>query len=290
MVWNRGVPKMRIRHILVALLAAGSLAPGVLASAPAGAAPGRSGEVFLVQGVVGTTWDFRVDGEVVGEAVRAKEILGGLDLEPGRHAVAATATDGTAVEATVDLRPGQSLDVVLHLPVDARRSAVLTSFVNDQAPVPDGSTRLSIAHTAAVGPADIEIDNRVLFSDVASGEELTVVVPADTYRVAVVPTTMDGPPVLGPVDLPVPAGKSVRVFAVGVAEQGTMDAIVHTMPVPVKGSDQAPQGVPGGTGGQHDSASLTWSPVLTWGGLVALAAALLLLGSGPGRRAALDEA
>lgn len=281
---------MRIRHLLVAALAAGSFTPAVVLSAPASGAPGRTGEVFLVQGVVGTSWDFRVDGEVVGETVEAKEILGGLDLEPGRHAVEATGDGGTTVRAMVDVRPGQSLDVVLHLPVDAQRPAVLTSFVNNRSPVPDGKTRLSIAHTAAVGPADIEVDSRVLFSDVASGEELTVVVPADTYRVAVVPTTTGGPPVLGPVKLPVPAGKAVRVFAVGVAERGTMDAIVHTLPVPVRGSDQAPRGVPGGSGGQHDPGAEPWATALTLGGLVALATSLLLVVFGRGRRAVSDEA
>ncbi len=280
---------MRVRHALAAVLGAGLLVPAVVSATPAGAAPGRTGEVFLVQGVVGTTWDFSVDGEVVGEDVEAKEILGGLDLDPGRHAVSATADDGTEVEAMVGVRPGQSLDVVLHLPVDARRPAVLTSFVNHRSPVPDGSTRLSIAHTAAVGPADIRVDGEVLFSDVASGEELTVVVPADTYRVAVVPSATDDPPVLGPVDLPVPPGKAVRVYAVGVAERGTMDAIVHAVPVPVTGSDQAPAGVPGGTGGQHDRATATWSPGLTGGGLVALALSAVLVATGR-RRAALDQA
>ena len=246
--------------------------------------------MFLVQGVVGTTWDFSVDGEVVGEGVEAKAIVGGLDLDPGRHEVSATADDGTEVEAMVGVRPGESLDVVLHLPVDAKRPAVLTSFVNNRAPVPDGSTRLSIAHTAAVGPADIRVDGKVLFSDVASGEELTVVVPADTYRVAVVPSATDDPPVLGPVDLPVPAGKAVRVYAVGVAERGTMDAIVHATPVPVTGSDEAPSGVPGGTGGQHDSLSAARSTAFTGGGVAALVLSVLLLAAGRRRRAVLDEA
>jgi hypothetical protein len=272
-------------HLFMVLVVGLVAAPGAAA-----AAPDRTGQVFLVQGVVGTTWDFSVDGEVVGEGVEAKEIVGGLDLDPGRHEVSATAEDGTEVEAMVGVRPGQSLDVVLHLPVDAKRPAVLTSFTNNRAPVPDGSTRLSIAHTAAVGPADIRVDGRVLFSDVASGEELTVVVPADTYRVAVVPSATDDPPVLGPVDLPVPPGKAVRVYAVGVAEQGTMDAIVHALPVPVTGSDEAPAGVPGGTGGQHDSVSAAWSTALTGGGLVALVLSVLLLAAGRRRRAVLGEA
>ena len=73
--------------LFAAVLSAGILVPAVVWSVvwagPAGAAADRTGEVFLVQGVVGTTWTFSVDGEVVGKGVEAKGILGGLDLAPG---------------------------------------------------------------------------------------------------------------------------------------------------------------------------------------------------------------
>ena len=276
---------MGIRIHRAVVVACGAL---VAAALPAAAAPAGSGEVYLVQGIVGSTWDFSVDGDVVEEGVAAKEVLGALDLDAGSHRVEATSGDGTSVEAMVDVKAGQSLDVVLHLPVDARKPAVLTSFVNDVASVADGQTRLSIAHTAAVGPADIKVDGEVLFSDVASGEELTVVVPAGTYRVAVVPAATDDPPVLGPVDLPVTAGQLMRVFAIGVAERGTMDAVVHTLPVPVTGSDRAPGDVPGGTGGQHDVTAVG-PTTLAGGGAAALVGAALLGCVGGRRRAAASD-
>ena len=246
--------------------------------------------MFLVQGVVGTTWDFSVDGEVVGEGVEAKEILGGLDLDPGRHEVSATADDGTEVEAMVGVRPGESLDVVLHLPVDAKRPAVLTSFVNNRAPVPDGSTRLSIAHTAAVGPADIRVDGKVLFSDVASGEELTVVVPADTYRVAVVPSATDDPPVLGPVDLPVPAGQGgagLRGRRGGAGDDGRDRAR------DAGAGDGIGRGAVRRARGHRWTARQRlggWSTALTGGGVAALVLSVLLVAAGRRRRAVLDEA
>jgi Domain of unknown function (DUF4397) len=233
----------------VALVLVALATPAAARSAPAGSEAAPPGEIFLVQGVVDSTWEFSVDGELVQGDVAGKEIVPAGDLGLGSHSITATADDGTTVEATIDVKAGQSLDVVLHLPVEADGSPVLTSFVNDRAPVPAGSARLSIAHTAAVGPADIKVDGRVLFADVASGEELTVVVPGDTYRVAVVPAATDDPPILGPVDLPVPPGKLMRVFAVGVAAEGTMDAVVHTMDAPVSGSQERPSDVPGGSGG-----------------------------------------
>ncbi|MGH3346712.1 MAG: DUF4397 domain-containing protein [Nocardioides sp.] len=234
---------------LLALVLVALATPAAARSAPAGSNAPPSGEVYLVQGVVDSTWEFSVDGEVVREGVGGKEIVPTGDLDLGSHEITATSDEGTTVEATIDVKAGQSLDVVLHLPVEADGTPVLTSFVNDRSPVPAGSSRLSIAHTAAVGPADILVDGRVLFADVASGEELTVVVPGDTYRVAIVPAATDNPPVLGPVDLPVPSGKLMRVFAIGVAAEGTMDAVVHTMDVPVSGSQARPSDVPGGSGG-----------------------------------------
>lgn len=253
----------------------------------AAAAAADTASVFLVQGIVGSTWEFRVDGEVVGDDVGAKEILGALDLEAGRHEVAATSDTGEEAEATISVRADQSLDVVLHLPVDASGAPVLTSFVNDRSSVPVGDTRLSIAHTAAVGPADIVVDGRVLFSDVASGEELTVEVPADTYRVTVRPARAGGPPVLGPVDLTVRPGRLVRVFAIGVASEGTMDAVVHMLPLPTRGSSESPRDIPGGTGGpQSSDAART---LVGWGGVGTLVGAVLLVAFGLRRRDLVSE-
>ena len=233
-----------------------------------------------MQGVVDSSWDFSIDGQSVEDDVPGKEVVPVGELDAGSHEVTATSDDGQTVEGSIDLQAGQSLDVVLHLPVEADGTPVLTSFVNDRSAVPAGSTRLSIAHTAAVGPADIKVDGRVLFADVASGEELTVVVPADTYRVAVVPAATDAPPVLGPVDLEVPPGQLMRVFAVGVAAQGTMDAVVHTLPVPVTGSQERPSDVPGGSGGPAFADDAAAGPgALAWAGGATFLGAALLVGA-----------
>ena len=269
-----------MRRTTVVVMAVLSTFVAVPGAARATAADTAS--VFLLQGIVGSTWELRVDGEVVGDALGEKGILGPLELEPGRHEVAATSDTGEEAEATVNVRAGQDLDVVLHLPVDASGAPVFTSFVNDRSSVPVGDTRLSIAHTAAVGPADIVVDGEVLFSDVASGEELTVVVPADTYRVAVRPAAGGGPPVLGPVDLTVRPGRLVRVFAIGVASEGTMDAVVHDLPVGTRGSSESPRDIPGGASGPPSS-DLT-RVLVGWGGAGALVGAVLLGAIGLRRR------
>lgn len=271
----------RARQLVGIVVGPALLGPALLLGPPSAAAAPGGGEVYVVQGVAGTTWDIAVDGDEVASGVDGKEVVGPFDLDAGTHALSAT-RGGTTVEAEFDVAAGDSLDVVIHLPVEASDDPVVTSFANDLAPVADGNTRLSIAHTAAVGPADIKVDGDVLFADVASGEELTVAVPADTYRVAVVPAATDDPPVLGPVDLTLRAGTYTRVFAIGVAARGTMDAVVHELPVPVKGSDTAPDGIPGGTGGQHAAEAGSAGPALAAAGALALVGALLV--RGPRRR------
>ncbi|GAA1478343.1 hypothetical protein GCM10009623_27890 [Nocardioides aestuarii] len=271
----------RARHLIGIVVGPALVGPALLLGPPSSAAAPDAGQVYVVQGVAGTTWDIAVDGEGVASDVDGKEVVGPFDLAAGAHELRAARGDAT-VEAEFDVAAGESVDVVIHLPVDASKDPVVTSFANDLAPVADGKTRLSIAHTAAVGPADIKVDGDVLFADVASGEELTVAVPADTYRVAVVPAATDDPPVLGPVDLPLRAATYTRVFAIGVAARGTMDAVVHELPVSVKGSDTAPGGIPGGRGGQHASESRSTGPALAVAGVLALVGALLV--GGPRRR------
>jgi hypothetical protein len=114
---------------------------------------------------------------------------------------------------------------------------------------------------SAVGPADILVNGKVGFANVANGESLDVVVPAATYKVAIVPAGASSPVVLGPLDLPAKAGYLTRVFAVGVPSQKTMTVAVGTIKVPATGSDK-PGVVNTGTGGQaaelnqaHNSAS-----------------------------------
>jgi hypothetical protein len=130
--------------------------------------------------------------------------------------------------------------------------ATVTAFRNDLAKVSPGKLRLTVAHVAAAPPADIKVNGDVLFSNVAAGEALTVVVPARTYTVEVVPAATAGDPILGPVKLKLKKGTLTRVFAIGSVADGSMDAIVHSLPVKVSGAS-APRSVPTGDGGQAAS-------------------------------------
>lgn len=245
MVAVRGARKPRI---LAAMAIA--LAPtAAVGATPAMAAPAPSGTVYVIQGVDATTMDLALDGRTIATGAPAKTIVGPLSLTPGNHTL--TASDGGGpVTASVTVTPGGSFDAVVHRQVDPSKPPVVTVFPNDVSPVAAGSGRLTVAHTAAVGPADIRVNGTVQFANVANGESLTLTVPAGDYTVDIVPAAAAGPVVFGPVTLPVQATSLTRVFAIGVAATGSMDAVVQVLPLTARGSGIPPAAVNAGDGGQ----------------------------------------
>jgi hypothetical protein len=225
-----------------------ALGLGAVAAPAAQAAP-ATGQAYLIQGLVGETYDVVVDGTTISRATAAKSIVGPVDLAPGAHVVELVQAGSAVVSGRFTVTAGRSVDVVAHKQSDAARAPELTAFSNDTSAVGPGKLRLTVAHTAAAPPADITVDGAVLFSNVANAEALTLVVPAKTYSVAIVPAATAGEPILGPVDLPLKAGTLTRVFAIGDAATRNMDAVVHTLAVDVAGSGQ-PDSVRTGDGGQ----------------------------------------
>jgi len=232
----------------------------VLLALPIGSAEARAetATVYVVQGVAGETVSISIDGKAVDDAAAAKTIVGPLALAPGEHTVTVDG-QGSAldVEATFDVKAGASVDAVVHRQVDAKATPIVTTYDNDLSKVAKGSGRLAVAHVAAVGPADVRVQDEVLFANIANGEVLTLTVPAKTYPVEIVPAATDGPAVLGPVDLPVAKAALTRVFAIGVAAEGTMDAIVQVLPLGVRGSGKSPTLIDAGSGGQAAELGLT---------------------------------
>ena len=196
----------------------GAVAP----ASPAKAVP----QVYFVAGV-----SLRVEVLVDGSSVSTlapKTVMGPVDLAEGRHHVEFRSPKWTvSAEVMID-RP--SADVVVHRPADAADDPIVTVFTNDLHPIAEDRARLTVAHTAVVPPADIRVDGKVLFANVANGEFATVEVPADTYSVDIVPTE-ETTPLFGPIDLTLTPGALNRVFAVGRPEDGSMDAIVQLIPL-----------------------------------------------------------
>jgi hypothetical protein len=281
------VSQLRRRALVASLV----LAPGValassMVAVEAHAAP--TGTVYVVQGVADTPMTITVDGKSVATAAPAKTIVGPLTLSAGTHSITAESPSGTGtVTASMSLAAGANVDAVIHRQVDPSKAPVVTTFPNDLSAVAAGSGRLIVAHVAAVGPADVRVDQKVLFANIANGEALTVTVPGGKYTVDIVPTATSGPVVFGPADVPVAQTALTRVFAIGVAATNSMDAVVQVLPLSARGSGATPSTVNAGDGGQAADLVATAHGSSDRSGLVALGvvgvAALLLMA---GRRAA----
>jgi Domain of unknown function (DUF4397) len=260
--------------LAVLLLGAAGTAAGTTAARAA--APARTGvptgQVYVVHGLVGTPLDVDVDGRRLARAAQPKTVLGPLILSAGRHVVVLRTGERTVSRASFLVAAGHSIDVVAARAADVSQTARVVVFRNDLSAVGPGKTRLVVAHTAVAPPADVRVDGRVLFRDVASGESLGLLVPAKIYRVDAVPMAGSGA-ILDPVELTLKAGTLTRVFAVGDPSAGTTDAVVQVLKVGVVGAG-VPRSVPTGDGGQAADEVVGGSGPGLW---VALAAGLLLL-------------
>lgn len=245
MISRRSGPHYRrVISLALAVIMAGL---GALVAVPAQAA--SSGVLHFVQGLPGRTIDLAVDGKTVARGVKVTEVVGPLTVPAGKRKITARDSGKVVIEREVSVGANGNLDVVIHRPASPTAAPVITTYANKLTAVPRDKAAVRVAHTAAVGPADIRVNGKVLFSNVANGESLDVVVPAGTYTVDIVPTGATSPVVLGPLPLPVKAGYLTRVFAVGEPTSKTMNVAVAALKLPGTGSDK-PGLVDTGTGGQ----------------------------------------
>jgi hypothetical protein len=224
----------------------------VVALAGLGVAPSYAADnakIYIVQGLPGKDLDVAVDGKSVAKNVKTAAVAGPFSVKAGHRKV--TFSDGGKVllERMFSVTAKSSWDVVVHLPAKSKSKPAITVFRNDLTSVPRGKASLTVAHTAKVGPADIRVNGKVLFADIANGESLNLVVPVATYKVAIVPAGKAKPVVLGPVDLTVKGGALNRVYALGDPDDKTMNVAVHVISTSTTGSSK-PDRVDTGSGGQ----------------------------------------
>ena len=254
----------RTRGVLaIVVVVLGSLlaTPGAAVGVAAG------GQVYVLHGLPGLVADVQVDGRTTTTKVKAGAIVGPIAVTAGRHEISLVAAGQEPLRGTITMSSRGSTDVVAHLPADPGGAPILTAFPNDLGPVGRGKLRLTVAHTAQVPPADIRVDGAVLLRNVANSEVLTLEVPGRSYNVDIVPTSTSGPAVFGPVPLAVTAGTLTRVYAFGSPTEGTMNVLVHQLPVSQRGA-AVPASVQTGDGGQvaallaARSRRSVWRPVV----------------------------
>lgn len=196
-----------------------------------------AGTVTVVQAAPGHTVAVRVDGKPVEGDAGLGELVGPLRLPAGSHELTFKDSSGDLdVTSTLTVKAGTTSDVVLHLPAAVGGKAVVNSYGTPTDPIGPGKARVLVAHTATVAPADVRVDGKVVFTNIANGEFATADVPAGTHVVELLATGTTTEPILGPLNVNVAAGSVSMVYAVGNPRDGSMDVILHSGRLSADGS------------------------------------------------------
>ena len=247
MTGENGMSGISMRWAKIGLVALGALAlvGGTVSTSYAA----NDAKIYIVQGLPGRDLDVKVDGKTVAEDIKTAAVAGPFAVKAGKRTITFADDGETVLKRSFEVTAKSSWDVVVHLPESSADKPAVTVFRNDVKAVPKGKASLVVAHTATVPPADIRVDNKVLFENIANGEALKLTVPVATYKVAIVPTGETKPVILGPVELTVQGGAVNRVYAVGDPGKKSMTVAVHVIPTGSSGSD-TPKDVNTGGGGQ----------------------------------------
>ena len=211
---------------LFALVGATAVVVVALGPAPSGGAAPATGSVHVVQAVPGESVDVRIDEQQTRRGVGVGAVLGPFQLTAGRHVVQFVAGGAEPVSTAVQVKAGASTDVVLHLPAAVSGTPVVNTYATPLKAIGPGKARVLLAHTATVAPADVQLDGKIVFTNIANGEFAEADVPAGAHRVALLPTG-GGKPILGPIDVDLSPRTVTMVYAVGRPSNGSMKVIAH---------------------------------------------------------------
>jgi hypothetical protein len=243
--------RSRAGRLRRAVITAGIILGSAALVVPTAGADGQA-TVYVVQGLPGRTATVAVDGRTVFADAGPGEISGPVKINSGRVTVSVTVDGRTVLTSRATLAAGSNSDLAVHLPIVPKGDPVLTVFENDLAAVPKGKAGLAVAHVGIEPPADVMVNDKVIFANVTNGDFVYAVVPAGTYQVKCVSAghaSMKMPALMGPVELTVEGGTLTRVYAYGDPAAGLMTYTSHAMKLASAGSDR-PKDVNTGTGGQ----------------------------------------
>ncbi|WP_433717500.1 DUF4397 domain-containing protein [Actinoplanes sp. CA-051413] len=272
----RLVPLRRVTAVGAAtLIAFGGL--GALTATPAFAA---TSQVSVVHGIPGQNVDVYVNGKKTLPDFAPGKVAGPLSLEEGSYDIALTKPGDDISKALLkvddaEIPGGANISLVAHLSEDGEPA--LTPFANDVKKVAAGQARIIVRHTAAAPAVDVRAGGKPVFEDLTNPKEAKADLPAGSVEADVVLAGTDTV-AIGPADLNLKEGTATIVYAVGSAEDKTLDLVTQT----ITGLHSAPGGVPSGSGGQADRGL-----GLAWYALAAAGLLMLALGARrlvPGRR------
>ncbi len=193
------------------------------------------GEVYVVQAVPGKTVTVSVDGREVEDGAKVGAVVGPLSLAPGKHDLEMS-SDEWQVTTTVKVVAGKATDVVLHSPASRQGDPVVSQYAVPSQPIGPGKARVVLAHTATAPPADVRVDRKTVFTNIANGEYAEADVAAGGHEVALVPSGSDRRAFLGPLDVSLRAETVTMVYAVGSPTNNSMRVVSHSAGLASDGS------------------------------------------------------
>jgi hypothetical protein len=231
----------------------------------AGAAENAS--VSVVHGIPDTPVNVFVDGDLTLRNFRPGTVAGPLSLPAGSYEVEVFPASNTAgsgnpvIRATAEVPAGANVSLAAHL--TAAGQPTITPFVNDVSKLAAGQARLVVRHTAAAPAVDVRAGGEPVIRGLTNPRQQVLTLPAGTVSADVV-LAGTSTVVLGPADVPLREGTATVVYAIGSAEDETLDLVVQT----ISGLNSAPSGVPAGSGGLADDGIPAWLVVTSGLGLL----------------------
>lgn len=257
-------------------VAAGSAVAAAVFAATAGltATPAyaATSKVSVVHGIPGQPVDVYVNGAKTLTNFQPGDVAGPLDLAEGAYDIALTAPGqpiGSAILTVNDAAVPGGANISLAAHLDAAGKPKITPFANDVRRLAAGKARLIVRHTAAAPGVDVRAGGEPVFEGLTNPREAKADLAAGSVSADVV-LAGTGTVVLGPTDLNLAEGTATIVYAIGSADQDSLDVVAQT----ITGLHSAPGGVPSGDGG------LASTGVQAWWYLLVAAGVLLLLGGG----------
>jgi hypothetical protein len=222
-----------MRKRLLGLGVAATLAVSMLG---AGTASAADASLNVVHGIPGVDVEVCVNGAVAIPDFNPGEVVTGVALPAGSYDVKIVAAgdacdDAAILEATgIELASDKNYTAIAYLMEDG--SPTLGLFTNNVKPLPKGTARLTVRHTAAAPAVDVWANGSVLLEDVPNGASATLKVPTGVYA-AWVSLPNDFAPVIGPDVLKLTKGTAYQVYAWGSSSAG-YDLAVVAVPVGTK--------------------------------------------------------
>ena len=214
-------------------------------------------QVSVLHGIPDLTVDVYVNGDLTLDDFKPGDLAGPLALPADTYSIEITDKDDEKTvllgPADVTVAAGGNYTIVANL--DANGDPTVTPFENDISEVAAGEARVTVRHVAAAPKVDIEANGDVLVAGLVNGEEAVADVPADTYKVGIVPAS--GGAAVWEEDVDLAEGVNTIAYAWGSLEDDSFAVAVQT----IDGLHSAPGAVHAGEVGLADTGSST-SPLL----------------------------